>query len=469
MIGDLKPYPAMKDSGVEWLGEVPEHWEVRRTKSNVTNVIDQTSEREKDDAYIALEHVQSWTGRISDAGSEVEFDSQVKRFRRNDVLFGKLRPYLAKVARPVRDGVCVGEFLVLRADEQTQTSNFLEQLMRSKPVIDVINASTFGAKMPRADWNFIGSLPQALPPLPEQAAIVRYLDHVGRRVRRLTRAKRKLIALLTEQKQAIIHRAVTRGLDPDVPLKDSGVEWLGEVPEHWEVRRLFQACDVIDPHPSHRNPPAVTDGIPFLGVGDLSADGEVVRQGHTVGRDVLDEQNARFIIEKGDLAIGRVASVGKVARLRPGDICLSGRLAVLKPQIDSDFLFFSLESTSTKHQVTVGTDLTTMGVLGLNKLKRIYLCIPPKDEQAAIVEYLDQATADIDTTISRAEREIELLNEYRTRLIADVVTGKLDVRAAAAALPEVDPLAEADNADELDADLALDADESDEALEESEA
>jgi type I restriction enzyme S subunit len=469
MITDLKPYSAMKDSGVEWLGDVPEHWEVRRVKSNVTNVVDQTSEREKDDAYIALEHVQSWTGRIIDAGSDVEFDSQVKRFRRNDVLFGKLRPYLAKVARPVVDGVCVGEFLVLRTDEQAQTSNFLEQVMRSKPVIDVINASTFGAKMPRADWNFIGSLPQALPPLPEQAAIVRYLDHVDRRVRRLVRAKRKLIALLTEQKQAIIHRAVTRGLDPDVPLKDSGVEWLGEVPEHWEVRRLFQACDVIDPHPSHRNPPAVTGGIPFLGVGDLSIDGEVVRLGHTVGRDVLEAQNARFIIEEGDLAIGRVASVGKVVRLRPGDICLSGRLAVLKPKVDSGFLFFSLESPTTKHQITVGTDLTTMGVLGLNKLKRIYLCVPPEDEQAALGKHLGSSTEEINAAITRAEREIELLHEYRTRLIADVVTGKLDVRGAAAALPEVDPLAEDEDTDDLDADLAQDAAELDETLEEAEA
>ena len=309
-----------------------------------------------------------------------------------------------------------------------------------------------------------------VPPLPEQAAIVRHLEHVDRRVRQLVRAKRRLIALLTEQKQAIIHRAVTRGLDPDVPLKDSGVEWLGEVPEHWEVRRLFQACDVMDPHPSHRNPPLVADGVPFLGVGDLNIDGDVVKVSHRVGRDVLADQNARFQIEDGDLAIGRVASVGKVVRLRPGDICLSGRLAVLKPKIGSDFLFYCLGSRSTQHQITVGTDLTTMGVLGLNKLKRIHLCVPPVHEQSLLVQHINEATASIDPAIARANREIDLLNEYQTRLIADVVTGKLDVREAAATLPEVDPLAADDEPiDALDADAEADFDEVGTTLEEVEA
>jgi type I restriction enzyme S subunit len=158
-----------------------------------------------------------------------------------------------------------------------------------------------------------------------------------------------------------------------------------------------------------------------------------------------------------------------VVRLRPGDICLSGRLAVLKPKVDSGFLFFSLESPTTKHQITVGTDLTTMGVLGLNKLKRIYLCVPPEDEQAALGKHLGSSTEEINAAITRAEREIELLHEYRTRLIADVVTGKLDVRGAAAALPEVDPLAEDEDTDDLDADLAQDAAELDETLEEAEA
>jgi len=149
---------------VPWLGAVPEHWAIERLKSSMSNVIQQTAERQGSDLYIALEHVESWTGRLRQAGSDVSFDSQVKRFWSGDVLFGKLRPYLAKVTRPTSDGVCVGEFLVLRPRVSNATAPYVEQLLRLKPIIDAINSSTFGAKMPRADWQFMGGMAVTLPP-----------------------------------------------------------------------------------------------------------------------------------------------------------------------------------------------------------------------------------------------------------------------------------------------------------------
>ena len=238
MTSTLTPYPAYKPSGVEWLGDVPRHWETPRLRGYVTNAIDLTRALIGGELYLALEHVESWTGRFSEAGSGVSLGGQLKRFHAEDVLFGKLRPYLAKVTCPKRNGVCVGEFLVLRPDDAHLSPHYLEHLLRSKPAIDAIDSSTFGAKMPRADWQFIGDQLFPRPPLAEQAAIVRYLDHADRRIRRYVSAKRKLIALLEEEKQAIVNRAVTRGLDPNVRLKPSGVEWLGDVPEHWEVRRV---------------------------------------------------------------------------------------------------------------------------------------------------------------------------------------------------------------------------------------
>ncbi len=242
MASDPKPYPAYKDSGVPWLGEVPEHWEIQRLKALLANVVDQTSERNEHEIYLALEHIESWTGRIRESESDVSFDSQVKRFQAGDVLFGKLRPYLAKVACPDRNGVCVGEFLVLRSHGGNLLPSYLEHLLRSKPIIDAIDASTFGAKMPRADWQFIGGMEQPAPPLSEQTAIVRFLDHADRRIRRYIRAKQKLMALLEEQKQALIHQAVTGQIDirtgqPYPAYKPSGMEWLGDVPAHWEMRR----------------------------------------------------------------------------------------------------------------------------------------------------------------------------------------------------------------------------------------
>ena len=214
MTHTANPYPVYKPSSVSWIGDVPGHWEMPRLKGYVTNALDLSRVPIDGELYLALEHVESWTGRFSEAGNGVSFSGQMKRFHAEDVLFGKLRPYLAKVACPKRNGVCVGEFLVLRPHDALLSPRYLEQLLRSKPAIDTIDSSTFGAKMPRADWQFIGDLLFPLPPLAEQAAIVRYLDHTDRRIRRYVSTKRKLIALLEEEKQAIVNQAVTRALTP---------------------------------------------------------------------------------------------------------------------------------------------------------------------------------------------------------------------------------------------------------------
>ncbi len=153
----LKRYPTTKDSGVDWLGEVPAHWEIFRLKSSVTNVLEYATEtRRENGPVVALENVESWTGRVTQADLGSSFDSQLKRFQAGDVLFGKLRPYLAKVARCPISGLCVGEFLVLRPRCGAYVGAYLEHLLRSKPLIDAVNSSTFGAKMPRAGWQFMG-------------------------------------------------------------------------------------------------------------------------------------------------------------------------------------------------------------------------------------------------------------------------------------------------------------------------
>ena len=209
----LDPDVCLKPSDVEWLGDVPAHWEVGRLKFSVENAIDQTQKRKKHEIYLAMEHVESWTGKYSDAGADVAFDSQVKRFRAEDVLFGKLRPYLAKVTRPNQAGVCVGEFLVLRPRNCTMSASYLERLMRSKPIIDTINASTFGAKMPRADWQFIGGMAQSLPPLSEQIAISAYLDKATADIDAAIDRARREIELLGEYRTRLIADVVTGQVD----------------------------------------------------------------------------------------------------------------------------------------------------------------------------------------------------------------------------------------------------------------
>lgn len=207
-----KPYPAYKDSGIEWLGQVPEHWEVRRLKTAVDHINEQTSFKTDEDLYIALEHVESWTGRLLLPTGEAQFDSQVKRFRAGDVLFGKLRPYLAKVVRPKQSGLCVGEFFVLRA-RPVLTPQYLEVALRSAPAIDFVNSSTYGAKMPRADWTFVGAMLFPLPPLPEQTAIVEYLDAQTAKIDTATAALRREIELLREYRERVIADVLTGKVD----------------------------------------------------------------------------------------------------------------------------------------------------------------------------------------------------------------------------------------------------------------
>ena len=432
MITNLKPYSAMKDSGVEWLGEVPEHWEVRRLKADVANVVDQTTDHSTSELYVALEHVESWTGRIRETDPDVSFDSQVKRFKAGDVLFGKLRPYLAKVARPDQNGVCVGEFLVLRPRGSKLDSCYVEQFLRSKPIIDVITASTFGAKMPRADWSFIGNIKQLHPSPPEQVAIVCYLDHVNRRVRRFVRAKHKLIGLLEEQKQAVIHRAVTRGLDPDVPLKDSGVKWLGKVPEHWEVLRtryLFKEVDLRSTagEETHLSMSQRLGLVPS----------------HMVKRTLISESYAGGkLCRQNDLVLNRLKAHLGVFALAKQPGVISPDYSVFRKRRPLAMTYFErvLRSPECRIDLRIRAKGIVEGFWRLytDDFYDIRLPVPPVEEQEKIVDAIEEVTADIKITIDHASREIKLLREYRTRLIADVVTGKLDVREAAAQLPTDD-------------------------------
>ena len=204
---------ALKPSGIEWLGEVPEHWDLRRLKFLANNVTNQTTTKANDEIYLALEHVESWTGLARPLEGDVDFASTVKRFVTDDVLFGKLRPYLAKVTRAVRAGVCVSEFLVLRSRKELVLPVYLEQLLRCKRVIDLINSSTAGAKMPRADWTFIGNVRLAIPPVDEQQNILSFIALETKDLDETVRRANDEIKLIREYRDRLIADVVTGQVD----------------------------------------------------------------------------------------------------------------------------------------------------------------------------------------------------------------------------------------------------------------
>ena len=428
MTSPLHRYPSHKPPGVGWLSDVPAHWDVRRLKAAVANVVNLTRELKNNDISLALEDVESWTGRYTPAGAGVAFESQGKRFRADDVLLGKLRPYLAKVTRPDQGGVCVGEFLVLRPSDARVSPEYLERLLRSKPVIDAIDGSTFGAKMPRADWQFIGGMPIPIPPLPEQRAIAHYLDYVDRRIQRYVRAKRRLIELLEEERGAVINQAVTRGLDPAVRFKSSDVEWLGYVPEHWEVRRSKR---LFSPR-SELARPNDTQLSATQAYGVIPQDEYEDKIGHKITRIAL-HLNKRRHVEVDDFVISMRSFQGGLERAWASG-CIRSSYVVLRATGEVDVPFFSYLFKSQPYiqalQATAGfirdgQDLT------FDNFCAVDLPLPPVEEQRAIAVTLGETTTDIDTAIDRTRQLIDLVEEYRTRLVADVVTGKVDVREAA--------------------------------------
>ena len=443
MIAGLNPYSAYKDSGVAWLGEVPAHWEVKRLKSLATNVVDHRSQRQEQEITLALDNVESWSGRYTDAGPDVTLDSQLKRFQSGDVLFGKLRPYLAKVACPDKSGVCVGEFLVLRSHSKNMIPGFLQKVLCSKPMIDTINASTFGAKMPRAEWQNIGGLLQLVPPLPEQAAMVRFLDYADRRIRRYIRAKQKLIALLEEQKQAIIHQAVTGQIDvrtgqPYPVYKPSGVEWLGNVPAHWQRRRLKALLKPVDRR-------STTGEETLL---SLRRDhGVVVYADHFAHPSQSGSLVGFKLIHAGQLVVNRLQANNGLIFASTLDGLVSPDYSVFDARLPVQMRFLSELCRTSPYRAnfrrkSTGLGTGTAGFLRLydDKLLDTLVFLPPPPEQAAILDFFERTAVASGRSIDGTCRQIDLLQEYRTRLIADVVTGKVDVRGVANVLSRVESL-----------------------------
>jgi len=230
MARGLNPAVHLKPSGVDWIGEIPSHWKLRKLKFIVNNINEQASLKRDNEVYIALDQIESWTGKINFPDGEILFESQVKRFRAGDILFCKLRPYLAKVTRPDQDGVCVGELLVLRLKRTDLLPEFIEQRLRSSQVINIVNSSTFGAKMPRADWFFIGNLMMAYPESTQEQREL--IDYIESNTRQLTFAIRQIheeIKFLNEYRTRLVSDVVTGKIDVrDVKLPDLGGEDLRE-------------------------------------------------------------------------------------------------------------------------------------------------------------------------------------------------------------------------------------------------
>ncbi|CUS37088.1 restriction endonuclease subunit S [Candidatus Nitrospira nitrificans] len=483
MIADLKPYPAYQDSGVSWLGNVPERWEVRRLKY----LLREQDSRSADGSEQLL-RVSQYTGvtKRTRADGNAEPDTRAeslvgyKCVEPEDLVVNIMLAWNGSMGVSQFQGIASPAYCVYRFKSEAHPWYF-HHLLRSPVYKGRIKAASTGVVESRLRLytDDLYRLEALLPPSPEQAAIVQFLNHADRRIRRYIQARQRLIKLLEEQKQAIIHRAVTRGLDPNVRLKPSGVEWLGDVPEHWRIARLKDAAAVQTGLTLGKNYKGVkTETRPYLRVANVQVGRVDLRHMKCVDVPIVEANSAT--LRGGDVLMTEGGDIDKLGRgcvwqdEIPGCLHQNHIFAVRcrKDVLIPEFLVGLIASMHGRAYFQLTAKQTTnLASTNSGTLRAFPIFIPPLPEQQAILAEIASQTAGIAAAIDRAEREIALLLEYRTRLIADVVTGKLDVREAAAKLPNETEEPKALDADEalVDAEEDMDNEDVDAVSEEAEA
>lgn len=423
-----KGYTEMKDSGIEWIGEIPAHWEICKIKYVVTQ---ETLRAENNDGYIGLENVESWSGKIIDKHDEnVVIEGASLAVCPNDILFGKLRPYLAKCVIAEKSGCCSTEFIVMRP--HSIEGRFLKYVMLTPQFIDMVNMSTYGAKMPRANWDFIENALLAMPSRDEQATIAAHLDTQCAKIDEIIAQAKASIEDYKQWKASIIYEAVTKGLDPNVEMKDSGIPWIGKIPDTWAVCKTLYVLSMSITDGPHVTPELFDDGIPFISAEAVSCGNGKIDFSHKRGfisEEFYQECCKKYIPQLDDIfMIKSGATTGRVAMVDTNErFTIWSPLAVFRANRDRivpRYLFYFLQSEVYQKQVELGWTYGTQQNIGMRTLETLKVCLPPFDTQAEIVEFLEKDCSIIDQLIAEKESLIDDLESYKKSLIYEVVTGK---------------------------------------------
>lgn len=439
----LRTYPEYKDSGLPWLGPVPAHWDVRRNGRLFAQ------RNETGYGSLPILEVSLKTGvRVRDMDDlkrkQVMSDREkYKRAAKGDIAYNMMRMWQGAVGVAPEDGLVSPAYVVARPYPEAEPRYF-SYLFRTDAYKNEVDGFSRGIVKDRNRlyWEDFKRMPSCFPPPDEQKAIADYLDANAAKVRRFIRNRRRLIEVLNEQKQAIINRAVTRGLNPNVPLKPSGIDWLGDIPKHWEVVKLKRVARI---NPSRSEACALRnsdDPVVFLPMERVSVDGQVDQSERRSVREVW--QGFTFF-RRGDVVLAKITP------------CFENGKGACLTNLETEIRFWHnrihrfaafpfgigrvpVPTDYARRVSSVGGESMT-GAAGQQRVSLDFVAnfvvpIPPGDEQDQIVAHVEQETAKFRALIERAQCEIDLIREYRTRLIADVVTGKVDVRQASVVVAE---------------------------------
>lgn len=471
MIADLRPYPEYRESGQMWVGNVPKHWDVLPNRAIFTEVKERNHPDEEMLSVTITRGIiqqKQLLDNSSKKDSSNHDRSAYKLVSPRDIAYNKMRAWQGAIGASTLRGIISPAYVVVRL-RGNHNPWYFHHLYRTPQFAREAERWSYGitSDMWSLRSEHFKMIYTPLPPVNEQATIVRFLDHADRRIELTIRAKRKMIALLNEQKQFIIHSSVTRGLDLNVCMKPSGDPWLGDIPEHWDVLLFGRCISRIEQGWS-----------PVAAEGALGENQWAVLTLSSVRRGAFNSLAVKPVSRKADIPKGIEVANGDFlltrsnARNRVGDVCIAEnvrsktiisdliyRIHIREQILDKGFLMYQLLAPLGRGQIERDArgSSGTMPKIAQGHIRSWKILLPPEEEQQAIVTYIEKEISQISNVIIQTEREIDLLREYRIRLIADVVTGKLDVREAAKLIPDEpeEPVA----TDEADPDEEVDADE----------
>lgn len=416
----MKRYETYKDSEIQWWEEIPIHWDLKKAKHIFSLVTENVSDSSL--PKIALENIESWTGKYIETDSD--FMGEGVEFKKDDILFGKLRPYLAKVYKAEFAGQAVGDIYVFRGNEE-QNPEYLKYLLLSYPFISVVDGSTYGAKMPRANWDFISHLVLPCPPKTEQVTIAAFLDHKVGQIDATIAEKEQMLEDLKAYRSAIVSEAVTKGLDKNVEMKDSGIEWMGRVPKHWKISKL-KYTGAFDNGLTYSPEDVVEKGILVLRSSNI-------QNGHLSFDDCVCVKNAPsdLMVEDGDIIIcsrnGSANLVGKCAFVDHIENSSFGAFMMrFRPCIHKKFAFYAFQASTSSYKGLYST--STINQITKAVIDQMFMVVPPIEEQERIADYIDKKITNIDSSLTEVDSQIADLKSYKSALITEAVTGKIDLR-----------------------------------------